>query len=149
MYIYRNGKTFTIYYREEKSRLQRPMDKARCHFYFLKIHISQKDMHRNVSQMVVGLWLIKNAFMYKKTFIYTHINLHTHTRTGCYCLVTQSCPTLLWPQGLSSTRLLCPWDFPGKNTGVGCHFLLQGIFLSQGLNLGVLHFRWMLYWPSY
>ena len=32
----------------------------------------------------------------------------------------------LWPQGLKPTRLLCPWDFPGKNTGVGCHFLLQG-----------------------
>ena len=31
----------------------------------------------------------------------------------------------LWPQGLQSTRLLCPWNFPGKNTGVGCHFLLQ------------------------
>ena len=29
------------------------------------------------------------------------------------------------PHGLSATRLLCPWDFPGKNTGVGCHFLLQ------------------------
>ena len=32
-------------------------------------------------------------------------------------------------------RLLCPWDFLGKNTGVGYHFLLQGIFLIQGLNL--------------
>ena len=32
-------------------------------------------------------------------------------------------------------RLLCPWDSPGKNTGVGCHFLLQGIFLTQGSNL--------------
>ena len=32
----------------------------------------------------------------------------------------------LWPQALQTTRLLCPWDFPGKNTGVGCHFLLQG-----------------------
>ena len=30
--------------------------------------------------------------------------------------------------------LLCPWSFPGKNTGVGCHFLLQGIYLTQGLN---------------
>ena len=30
----------------------------------------------------------------------------------------------LQPYGLSSARLLCPWDFPGKNTGVGCHFLL-------------------------
>ena len=31
-------------------------------------------------------------------------------------------------------RLLCPWDYPGKNTGVGCHFLLQGISLTHGLN---------------
>ena len=37
----------------------------------------------------------------------------------------QSCLTLCDPQGLWLTRLLCPWDFPGKNTGVGCHFLLQ------------------------
>ena len=34
----------------------------------------------------------------------------------------------LLPHGLSLTRLFCPWDFPGKNTGVGCHFLLQRIF---------------------
>ena len=38
----------------------------------------------------------------------------------------------LWPHGLSPTRLLCPWDSPGKNTGVGCHALLEGIFLTQG-----------------
>ena len=31
-------------------------------------------------------------------------------------------------------QALCPWDYPGKNTGVGCHFLLQGIFPTQGLN---------------
>ena len=35
--------------------------------------------------------------------------------------------------------LLCPWDFPGKSTGVGCHFLLQRIFPTQGLNLGLPH----------
>ena len=40
----------------------------------------------------------------------------------------------LRPHGLLSTRLFCPWDFPGKNTGVGCHFLLQEFFLTQGLN---------------
>ena len=57
----------------------------------------------------------------------------------CYCLVAQSCPTLFQPHGLQPTRLLCSWDFPGKNTGVGCHFLLQGIFLTQGLNLCLLH----------
>ena len=38
----------------------------------------------------------------------------------------------LQPHGLWPTRLLCPWDFPVKNTGVSCHFLLQGIFPTQG-----------------
>ena len=38
----------------------------------------------------------------------------------------------LWPHGLGVTRLLCPWDSPGKNTGVGCHSLLQEIFPTQG-----------------
>ena len=41
----------------------------------------------------------------------------------------------LQPHGLQPTRLLCPWDSPGKNTWVGCHFLPQGIFLTQGHNL--------------
>ena len=40
---------------------------------------------------------------------------------------------------------LCPWDFPGKNTGVGCHFFLQGIFRTQESNLGLLHCKWILY----
>ena len=39
----------------------------------------------------------------------------------------------------------CPWDFPGKNTGAGCHFLLQGIFPNQGWNSCLLHCRWILY----
>ena len=47
--------------------------------------------------------------------------------------------------GLSPTRLLCPWDFPGKSTRVGCHFLLQRIFPTQGLNLGLPHCRQTLY----
>ena len=59
-------------------------------------------------------------------------------------LVAQSCPTLQ-PHELQPIRLFCPWDFPGKDTGVGCHFLLQGIFLSQGLNPGLLHCRQTLY----
>ena len=44
----------------------------------------------------------------------------------------------LRPHGLQPTRLFRLWDSPGKNTGVGCHFLLQGIFPTQGLNLGLL-----------
>ena len=45
-----------------------------------------------------------------------------------------SCVQLCAPYGLWPTRLLCPWDSPGKNTGVGCHALLHGIFLTQGSN---------------
>ena len=60
------------------------------------------------------------------------------------CLVTKSCPTLLWPHRLQPTSLLCPWDFSGKNTGMGSHSLLQGIFLTQGLNIRLLHCRWIL-----
>ena len=45
----------------------------------------------------------------------------------------------LWPHGLQPTRLLCPWNLPGKNTGVGCHFLLHGIFPTQKSNRRLLH----------
>ena len=41
----------------------------------------------------------------------------------------------LLPIGLQPAGLLCPCDFPGNDTGLGCHFLLKGIFLTQGLNL--------------
>ena len=45
-----------------------------------------------------------------------------------------------WPHGLLPAGL-CPWDFPGKNTGVGCHFLFQGNFLIQGSNPHLLHWQ--------
>ena len=60
-----------------------------------------------------------------------------------------SCIRLLQPHGVGPARLLCPWDFPSKNTGVGCHFLLQGIFPIRELNLGLLHRRQILYRLSY
>ena len=50
----------------------------------------------------------------------------------------------MWPHGLQPTRLLCPWNSLGKNTGVGGHFLLQRIFPTQGSNLSLLHCRWIL-----
>ena len=56
-------------------------------------------------------------------------------------MITQSCPTFLQPHGLLFTRLLCPQNSPGKNTGVGSHSLLQRIFPPQGLNPGLLHCR--------
>ena len=59
----------------------------------------------------------------------------------CCSLVAKLCPTFLWPHGQSPAMLLCLWNFPGKNTRMGCHFLLQGIFLTQGSNLHSLHWR--------
>ena len=58
----------------------------------------------------------------------------------------------LQPCGLQPSRLLCPQDFPGKNPGVDCHFLLQGVFPTQGFNsclLCLLHCRQILYLLSY
>ena len=62
--------------------------------------------------------------------------------------VTQLCPTLCDPVDCS-LPVLCPWDFPGKNTGEGCHFLLQEIFPTQRLNVGLLHCRQTLYCLSH
>ena len=59
---------------------------------------------------------------------------------NCCCSVTQPCLTLR-PHGPQPARLLRPWDSPGKNTGVGCHFLLQGISPTQGSNLCPLHWQ--------
>ena len=54
-------------------------------------------------------------------------------------------PNSLRPHGLWPTSLLCPWDSPGRDTGVGCHSLLQGIFLTRGSTQGHLHCRQSLY----
>ena len=53
------------------------------------------------------------------------------------------------PWAVGCTRLLRPWDFLGKSTGVGCHFLLQGIFPTQGSNPSLLHCRQTLYCLSH
>ena len=53
------------------------------------------------------------------------------------------------PWAVAYTRLLHPWDFLGESTGVSCHFLLQGIFPTQGSNPGLPHFRQTLYHLSH
>ena len=59
----------------------------------------------------------------------------------CKCACIYSHSTQLSVAMNSLARLLCPWDFPGKNTGVGCHLLLQGIVPTQGLNLPLLYWQ--------
>ena len=60
-------------------------------------------------------------------------------------VTAQSCLTLCNGYRLWSSRLLCPWDSPSQNTEVACHFLLQGIFPTQGLNSPLLH---LLHWQA-
>ena len=55
----------------------------------------------------------------------------------------------LRPSGLKTARLLCPWGSPGKDTGRDCYALLQGIFPTQGSNIGLPHFRHILYCLSH
>ena len=77
---------------------------------------------------------------------------HLHS-VGC-CMEwseTESCSVIVlpfvthewWP-----SRLFCPWNSPGQNTGVGSLSLLQGVFPTQGLNPGLPHCRWILYYRS-
>ena len=66
---------------------------------------------------------------------------HRKNWMQCCCLVTKSCLTLLQPHQLQPARLLYPWNSPGKNTGVGCYYIFQVIFLTQGLNPSLLHWQ--------
>ena len=74
-----------------------------------------------------------------------------NTGIGCHCLhlVIQSCPIICNPMDCSPPDPSVLEDSPGKNTGVGCHAFLQGIFPIQELNPGLLHCRWILYHLSH
>ena len=67
----------------------------------------------------------------------------------CLCVSPSAVSNSLRPHGVYPARLLCPWNSPGKNTGVGSHSLLQGIIPIQGSNPGLLHFRQVLYHLSH
>ena len=67
----------------------------------------------------------------------------------CVCLVAQSCLTLCNPMDCSPPGSSVHGDSPVKNTGVGCHALLQGIFPTQGSNPGLMHCRRILYHLSH
>ena len=89
------------------------------------------------------------------TFCYNIYSHNVSDSSYCWCAwdmtyvcmfsITQSCPTLCNPVDCSFAKLLCPWSFLGKNSGKGCHFLLQGIFPTQGRNMRLLH---LLYWQA-
>ena len=100
-------------------------------------------MHRQWGQLfqclsrmtIVSLWFALKWFLFLEL-----------------CAWVLSCMAVsgsLRPYGLSPAGILSPWDSPDKNTGVGCHFLLQEIFPTKGSKLGFLHCRQALYHLSY
>ena len=82
-----------------------------------------------------------------------HKCIWTRTRWSCCrCTCGLSCSVMsdsLQLHGLSPARLLCPWDSPGKNTGVGCYALPQSVFPTHWLNPGLPHCRQILYHLSH
>ena len=71
-------------------------------------------------------------------YITENARLH-EAQAGIKIEVSQSFPTICNQWAVACTKLLCPWNSPGKNTGVGCQFLLQGIFTTQGSSPSPLH----------
>ena len=100
---------------------------------------------RYYPQKIQMIDAILNTFIVILIYIvqdtYRAICLWTQLGTEKCCLVAKPCLTLLRPYGLQPASLPCPWDFPGKNTGVGCQALLHRIFLTQRSNPGFLHYR--------
>ena len=94
--------------------------------------------------ILVNLVLVYNASLQLLTFYVMYISERV-----CVCLVTQSCPILCDPMDCSLPGSSIDRDSPGKNTGVGCHALLQGIFPTQGSNPGLPHCRQILYHLSH
>ena len=105
-----------------------------------------------VSHLLTGTWIVSmpslaivnsaamNIWVHFFSLgIYTRVKLLDYMVFLSMCSVASVVSDSSQPLGLRPTRLLCPWDFPDKNTRVSCHSLLQGIFLTQRLNLCLLH----------
>ena len=123
-----------------------------------KLDLEKAEEPRSNCQLPLGHQESKNVseniyfcfLYYTKAFDYVdYSKLENSSRDGnnrppYFSSVYFSCSVMshsLRPHGLQHTRFPCPCDFPGKNTGAGCPFLLQGIFLSQGLNLCLLSWQ--------
>ena len=111
--------------------------------------ISWKVFHLFQDHVLFCVWVICPLFL-PLCSLYTVLWQYIHTNK-CVCVCVCVCvdiPILsvlsrsvvfnsLWPHGLGPTRVLCPWNFPGKNTRMGCHFLLQCVCVCTYYNMCV------------
>ena len=149
------------------SKESRKMPKSKClttilliplHFLLSTLALSKR---RELSYCVAWcLWTLGNnfgAFISASILYYLCLKYVLHEGRFLFCLlcwevkvlVAHSCLTLCDPMDCIPTRCLCPWNTPGRNSGVGSHYLLQGIFLTQESDSGLLHCREILYCLSH
>ena len=130
-------------------------------FTFTLLCITRRKNLGVLSWKLVSLWLNNHDHL-ANFLVFASLRLKAHQLKGrlhplekglcsvlvyaCVCAKPlQSCPDLCNSMDCSSSDSSCPWDSPGMNTGVGCHVLLPGVLLSQGLDPCLLHCRLFLY----
>ena len=112
------------------------------------IHLYLITSLRSPSPNTITVAVRVSTYMLGGTQHSVHSRKEQHKRQGKVLIfqtlgvrvrsVTVVSDSFATPWAVQPARILCPWDFSGKNTGGGCHFLFQGIFLTQGLNLRLL-----------
>ena len=124
--------------------LGNPMDRgawwATVHEVTKESNTTEANQHAHTEQRNIGLGLeMKRYECIVKPCFYQ----------GCESVSRSVVSNSLHSRGLQPARILCPWDSVGKNSGMGCHSLFQGIFLIQRWILGLLHGRQILYHLSH
>ena len=120
--------------------------------FFFSLHSLKCTFTEHHSVLEQDVWIqICDSRAFLKLLLYPHRNQMSSGLTFFIQNVKWSVMSdSLWHHWYSqSARLLCPWNSTGKNSGVGCHFLLQGIFSIQGWNLGLPHCRQIFYHLSH
>ena len=103
------------------------------------------DCFRSCKKILIEEYGVMGLAISRLVYVHTHIVCIYSTCMFTHSVMSNSLPL----RGPQPTRLLCPWDFPDKHTGVGCHFLFQGIFPSQESNPSLSHCRQIVYHLSY
>ena len=109
--------------------------------------MSTKPVARNTKMIKDYLTVLQDLAIWWEVYKTLECGKHHdkgHGISGSLSVCSVMYDSLL-PHGLQPAWLLCPWDFPVKNTGAGCHFLLQGIFPAQGSNPCLLR---LLHWQA-
>ena len=113
------------------------------------IHIIVNHLQNSSTCKTDTLYPLNNSFPFLPPSALGNYYFFVSLILSALCLVTQLCPTLWDPTDCSLPGSSVHGDSPGKNTGVGYHALLQGIFPTQGSNLGPPHHRQILYHLSH